>query len=99
MNGKIEEIRKILQENPQKALVEINALPHVEKSKEALMLRADIFQALNKNTDAINDYIEILKSFGPDEEVENRKKFLETIVGMTQLDIFACTNLHKDPWE
>ena len=67
--------------------------------KELLTLRAKAYQTLNRNTDAINDYIEILKKYGHDEEIENRKKMLETIVGMTQLDIYACTNLHNDPWD
>ena len=95
----IEDIKQNFRQNPQKALEDINAVLEKEKTKESLCLRAEIYQALNKNTDAINDYIEVLKAYGADEEIENRKQILETIVGMTQLDIYACTNLHKDPWE
>ena len=99
MKETINNIRKILEKNPAKALELTNNELRKTTAKELLLLRAEIYQTMNKNTDAINDYIDILKTYGADEEVENRKKFIETIVGMTQLDIFACTNLHNDPWD
>ena len=95
----LDEIRKEFKEKPQQASADVNILLKNKKTREGLILRAEIYEALTKNTDAINDYIEILKLYGKDEEIENRKKFLETIVSMTQLDIYACTNLHNDPWD
>jgi len=99
MEQTIDNIRKILEDNPAKALELTNNALKKNRSKELLLLRAEIYQTMNQNTNAINDYIDIIKKYGADEEVENRKKILETIVGMTQLDIFACTNLHNDPWD
>lgn len=99
MESSLNDIRKILKKNPAKALELVNLEINKNSGKNLLMLRSEIYQATNENTKAINDYIEILKVYGADEEVENRKKLLETIVGMTQLDVFACTNLHKDPWD
>jgi len=99
MKSQLNEIEKLLESNAEKALEKIQKIMTKNSDKELLTLRAKIFQTLNRNTDAINDYIEILKKYGHDEEIENRKKMLETIVGMTQLDIYACTNLHNDPWD
>jgi len=99
MKSQINEIKKLLESNVAEALEKIQKIMAKDSDKELLTLRAMAYQTLNRNTDAINDYIEILKKYGSDEKIENQKNMLETIVGSTQLDIYACTNLHNDPWD
>lgn len=96
---KLQEIKEIIETKPVEALEWINKIDISLRNKDYYLIRIAIFQKLNRNTDAVNDCIEALKLFGSDEFIENQKQYLETIIRMTQLDVYACTNLQNDPWD
>jgi hypothetical protein len=95
----IQEIEKIFEKDVPKALMEVNNLLKDGNDEKALHLRLRIHQKLGKHTQAINDCILLLKYFGENEEIQLQKQHLETIVRADQLDVYACTNLHNDPWD
>ncbi|OIP01840.1 MAG: hypothetical protein AUJ98_03010 [Bacteroidetes bacterium CG2_30_33_31] len=99
MSSNIQNIRKSYQANPYQALEKINNILKIKITKDALLLRAEINQQLSRNTDALNDYTEVMTIFGVDDETLYRKQLLAEIIEMTQIDIYSCPNLHKDPWE
>ncbi|MBN2747261.1 MAG: hypothetical protein JXR34_11095 [Bacteroidales bacterium] len=88
-----------LDESPEKALVQIDTMLKENPTKELFMLRMNAHQKLNNLTEAVNDCIDILRIYGSDAFVENQKAYFETIISHSQLDIYACTNLHNDPWD
>lgn len=88
-----------LEESPELALIQIDKMLNENPSKELYILRMKAHQKLNNLTEAVNDCIDILRIYGSDEFVENQKAYFETIISLSQLDIYACTNLHNDPWD
>lgn len=97
MSENYNRILELSEKNPEEALMELSKIE--ERDKQMKMLQAEICQKLNKNIDALNIYIELLQDFGADKAIENKKLFLENIIQTSQLDIYACTNLHLDPWD
>ncbi len=69
-----------------------------EQNTKVLEQRAEVFHKLNRLGDAINDLNRYLKIAPGDEEIKARKELLQTILKNSQLDIYACTNTHLDPW-
>ncbi len=65
---------------------------------ELLCAKADILKKLNKFTDAINIYINIIEKFPEHKKAQVEKELLHTVMLQDNKDIFACTNLHNDPW-
>ncbi len=65
---------------------------------ELLCAKADILKKLNRFTDAINVYINIIEKFPEYKKAQVEKDLLHTVMLQDNKDIFACTNLHDDPW-
>ena len=95
----INAIELLIEKDAQKALKELNNHLNEEVTEDLLKMRLSVHQKLGKHTQAINDCILLLKHFGDSEEIRLQKQHLETIVAADQLDIYACTNLHNDPWD
>jgi len=68
------------------------------ENTEVLEQRAEVYHKLNRLADAINDLNRYLKILPGDEKIKARKELLQTILKNSQLDIYACTNTHLDPW-
>lgn len=63
-----------------------------------LHTRAELYTKLQEHSNAINDYIAILKLSPADKEVKVKLDMLQTIVRYTNTDIYASTNTNMDPW-
>jgi hypothetical protein len=99
INMNLEKLSSQINENPELALAELNLLLKDKLDKDLLILRSQVHQKMNRLTDALNDCIDFLGHFGHDEKVFQQKLYLENIIKMSQLDVYACTNLHIDPWD
>lgn len=95
----LEKLSSQINENPELVLAELNLLLKDKLDKDFLLLRSQLYQKMNRLTDALNDCIDFLDHFGHNEKVFQRKLYLENIIKMSQLDVYACTNLHIDPWD
>lgn len=90
----------IAKEKYEMALIDCNELLQKEENNvELLKVRASIYQKKNEFAKAINDYRQILKSEPDNKEIIAMKTLLESILSMTSLDVFECTNTHLDPWD
>ncbi len=65
---------------------------------EVLELRAEVYHRLNRLSDGVNDLNRLLKLEPDNEKIKAKKELLQTILKNSQLDIYACTNTHLDPW-
>ena len=65
---------------------------------EVLELRAEVYHRLNRLSDGVNDLNRLLKLEPDNEKIRAKKELLQTILKNSQLDIYACTNTHLDPW-
>ena len=65
---------------------------------EVLEKRAHCYHKLNKLAKAVNDYNHYLRIEPNNEELAAKRDLVQTILKNSQLDIFACTNTHLDPW-
>ncbi len=66
---------------------------------ELLCARAEVLKKLNKFSDAVNQYIQIIEKYPDYKKAQVEKDLLHTVMVQDNKDIFACTNLHDDPWE
>jgi len=66
---------------------------------ELLCAKAEVLKKLNKFTDAINVYIHIIDKNPDYKKAQVEKDLLHVVMLQDNKDIFACTNLHDDPWE
>jgi len=57
-----------------------------------------LFKKYGQWANAINFFNKALKYQPDNKKFEQEKSFLISILKMEQLDIFADTNLNKDPW-
>lgn len=60
--------------------------------------RAELYTKIQEHSNAINDYIAILKSNPKDKEARIKLDMLKTIVKFVNTDIYASTNTNMDPW-
>lgn len=63
-----------------------------------LQKRADCYHKLNQWPKALNDYNRYLRLNPENEELKAKRDLVEIIIKNGQLDIYACTNTHLDPW-
>jgi tetratricopeptide (TPR) repeat protein len=68
------------------------------KNTHVLEMRAEVFHKLNRIADAVNDLNRLLKIEPGNDTIKARKELLQTILKNSQLDVYACTNTHLDPW-
>ena len=66
---------------------------------ELLCLKAELLKKLNKFPDAVNIYIKIIEKYPDYKKAQVEKDLLHVVMLQDNKDIFACTNLHDDPWE
>ncbi len=85
-NGKAQEAEKLLDE--------IFKADNIEELKEIIYL----YQRIGKYGKAINVCNRVLEQEPDNKTVAKQKEFLTEILKFTQLDIYASTNLHNDPW-
>ena len=65
---------------------------------EARFQLADLYIKKSEYPKAVNVYIEILEIEPSNENALYKKENTMAIVAQSQLDIYACTNTHLDPW-
>lgn len=69
-----------------------------ETDLDLLHTRAQLYTKIQEHSNAINDYLAILKSDPSDKEAKVKLDMLKTIVRYTNTDIYASTNTNMDPW-
>ncbi len=74
-------------------------LKNKPENLEILCAKAEILKKLNKFSDAVNQYIQIIEKYPDYKKAQVEKDLLHTVMIQDNKDIFACTNLHDDPWE
>ena len=85
-NGKAQEAEKLLDE--------IFKADNIDELTEIVYL----YQRIGKYGKAINVCNRVLEQDPDNKTVAKQKEFLTEILKFTQLDIYASTNLHNDPW-
>ncbi len=85
-NGKAQEAEKLLDE--------IFKADNIDELKEIIYL----YQRIGKYGKAINVCNRVLEQEPDNKVVLKQKEYLNEILKFTQLDIYASTNLHNDPW-
>jgi len=78
-------VEQLLKESPEKL--------------ELLCAKAESLKKLNKFSDAVNQYIRIIEKYPDYKKAQVEKDLLHIVMVQDNKDIFACTNLHDDPWE
>ncbi len=73
-------------------------IKNTEDSIELLYQRATLYTKLQEHSNAINDYIAILKINDSYKDVQVKLDMLQTIVKYVNIDIYASTNTNLDPW-
>ncbi len=73
-------------------------IKNTEDSIELLYQRADLYTKLQEHSNAINDYIAIIKINDSYKDVQVKLDMLQTIVKYVNIDIYASTNTNLDPW-
>ena len=82
-----------------KLLEEItNKIQKASSDISLLHARAELYTKIQEHSNAINDYIAILKLSPTDKEAKVKLDMLQTIVKYTNTDIYASTNTNMDPW-
>ena len=65
---------------------------------ELLHARAFLYEKLQKWSEAINDYLQILTIDKNDKEAQTRTEMLKTILRYNNIDIYSSPNTNYDPW-
>lgn len=73
-------------------------ITNTNKDISLLHLRSQLYTNLQQHSNAINDYLTILKLDPTDKEAKVKLEMLRTIVRYTNTDIYASTNTNLDPW-
>jgi len=76
-------------------------LKEIDDDPKNLVPRFQIAKAYIKITDypkAVNTYIALLQIDPDNEEAKFEKEAAQSILAQSQLDVYACTNTHMDPW-
>ncbi len=60
--------------------------------------RAQLYTKIQRHSNAINDYLTILKLDPSDKEAKVKLDMLRTIVRYTNTNIYASPNTNMDPW-
>ena len=56
------------------------------------------YQKKNEYPNALNTYILLLEIDPENEEALYEKEVVHGLIKQSQLDVYACTNTHMDPW-
>ena len=70
---------------------------HIDDIK-LLFYKALLLQKTGSSADAINLYHKILEMDPNNKEAKVNIELIQSIFRHSNKDIFACTNLHNDPW-
>jgi len=96
----MEKVQELIKEQSYQEAFDL--LEKLLKSKpedlDLLCAKADVLKKQNKFTDAINQYINIIEMYPDHKKAQIEKDLLHTVMLQDNKDIFACTNLHDDPW-
>lgn len=65
---------------------------------ELYVLRGDIYYKKQEYAKALNDFNKVLKSEPSDQIIKSKVNMIKDILKFQALDIYASTNLNKDPW-
>jgi len=68
------------------------------QNTEFMFYKALLLQKTGKFADAINLYNKLLEIEPENKEAQINIEMMQTIFRHSNKDIFACTNLHNDPW-
>ena len=88
-------------EEPQvlKILEQVNGLLSVSPADtELLHARGHLYEKLQKWSEAINDYLQILSIDKNDNKAQARTEMLKTILRYNNTDIYSSPNTNYDPW-
>jgi tetratricopeptide (TPR) repeat protein len=89
----------IRNEEFKKALSKLNkSIDENLNNLELLILRGDLFYALQKFSDALNDYNKVLKIEKENKLIISKVEMIKQILKFEAIDIFESTNLNNDPW-
>lgn len=75
-----------------------NKIQKASNDINLLHTRAELYTKTQEHSNAINDYIAILKLSPANKEAKVKLDMLQTIVRYTNTDIYASTNTNMDPW-
>ena len=100
INHKMEKIKELIEKQEYQDAFDRTEILLKEQPEdlELLCMKADILKKLNKFTDAINLYIVIIDKYPDYKKAQVEKDLLHVVMLQDNKDIFACTNLHDDPW-
>lgn len=74
------------------------ALQKTPDNTDLLLVRAKLYRQIQRFSEAINDLQQVLKLAPDHHEARNLLELTHDILRYQKLDIYACTNLHNDPW-
>ena len=75
-----------------------NALRDTPDDPGLFLARAKLYRQIQRFSEAINDLQHVLKLDPDHREAGNLLELTHDILRYQKLDIYACTNLHNDPW-
>lgn len=75
-----------------------NLIEKDHENIELLLQRASLYKQMQKLSDALNDYIRVLKINPADGKAQAGKEMISDIIRFKSLDIYSSTNLNNDPW-
>lgn len=82
-----------------KAVVEITEqLTNSQNEVDLYILRGDIYYLKQEYPKALNDYNKVLKLDSNNKIISSKVEMIKEILKFQNLDIYASTNLNKDPW-
>ncbi|HRW62351.1 MAG TPA: tetratricopeptide repeat protein [Bacteroidales bacterium] len=82
-----------------KAISAINNCIALNPDKaDFFMARGDLYYKMQKFALALNDYNKAFKKDPDNKNIKTKIEFIKDILKFQNLDIYASTNLNKDPW-
>jgi tetratricopeptide (TPR) repeat protein len=82
-----------------KALEELTRLLEKDSgNNDWLILRGDIYYLKQEYSKALNDYNKVLKKESDNKTIASKVEIIKDILKFQAIDIYASTNLNKDPW-
>ncbi len=88
----------ISKNNIKKAIKELVKIEIDNSDLNCLKWRADLYYSLREYTYALNDFNRILKVEPENKIVSSKIEMIKDILKYQSVDIYASTNLNKDPW-
>ena len=69
-----------------------------QQNADLYILRGDIYYLKQEYPKALNDYNKVLKLNANNKIISSKVEMIKEIIKFQNLDIYASTNLNKDPW-